>query len=306
MIEGGELCPARPEERISFWDTHVHCYPPEVIADPVAWARAHGEPHWERLVTDGPQGWADPEGLLRAMDAASVEKVLLQAWYWENPSTAELQNSWHAEWMQRYPDRFAACAALHPGLHDLEGALQSAKEWGACAVGECLPQVQSPDGWKHPGWETILEWTTAQGWPFCLHLTEPAGHDYPGRVETPLMEAVALFEKHPAQKWLCAHWGGGLPFHSLNRRVKKALKNVWFDTAASPLLYDSRIWRLVCDLIGPERILFGSDFPLRVYPRKQTLPSWDLLLEEFSQSGLSVDEQRLISRDNMARLFKLG
>jgi predicted TIM-barrel fold metal-dependent hydrolase len=306
MVSAGKSSRDASEVPVAIWDSHVHCYPPELIADPVGWARKHKEPHWEHLVTSGPQGWADPEGFMRAMDAAHVEKVLLQAWYWENPDTAARQNAWHAEWLQRYPDRFAACAAVHPGLSNLEDTLQSAKEWGACAVGECLPQIQSPEGWNHSGWTKILEWTTREGWPLCLHLTEPAGHSYPGRVETPLMEIVALFEEHPEQKWLCAHWGGGLPFLSLNPRVRKALKQVWFDTAASPLLYDSRIWRMVCDLVGPDKILFGSDFPLRLYPRKQALPSWDLFIEEFSQSGLTSDEMLSISRTNMARLFNLA
>lgn len=289
----------------TFLDAHVHCYPSEVIADPVGWARRQGEPHWEKLVSDGPQGWADPEGLLRAMDASGVERVLLQAWYWENPDTAQRQNDWHSEWLARYPERFSACAAVHPDLSDIEEVLRSAAQWGACAVGECLPQIQTAGGWGHPGWEELLNWTTNCGWPLCLHLTEPVGHSYPGRVETPLMEIVALFEQHPAQKWLCAHWGGGLPFHSMNRRVKEALANVWFDSAASPLLYDKRIWRMVCELVGAEKVLLGSDFPLRLYPRRQAAPAWDLLIEEFELSGLSSREKQLIGHDNFGRLFGL-
>lgn len=289
----------------AIWDAHVHCYPAEVIADPAGWARRHGEPHWGRLVTTGPQGWADPDRLLLDMDAAGVEKVLLQAWYWQNPETSLLQNDWHAQWRARHPDRFLTCAAVHPALDDPVATLDAARQWGACAVGECLPQVQSPEGWQHPGWAQILEWSTRAGWPVCLHLTESVGHAYPGRVETPLMEIVALFEQHPGQKWLCAHWGGGLPFHSLNPRVRKALRRVWFDTAASPLLYDTRIWRSACDLVGPEKILFGSDFPLRLYPRRQTQPAWDLLLEEFDHSGLTTAEQQAIGRDNLAGLLGL-
>jgi predicted TIM-barrel fold metal-dependent hydrolase len=295
-----------PPGAVTIWDAHVHCYPPEVVADPVGWAKKHKEAHWQHLVTAGPQGWADPEALLRAMDSAGVEKVLLQAWYWEHPETAELQNQWHAEWLNRYAGRFLACAAVHPAMNEIEKTLQAARSWGACAVGECLPQVQSPDGWAHPGWQRILDWTTAAGWPFCLHLTESVGHAYPGRVETPLMEIVALFEQHPGQKWLCAHWGGGLPFHSLNPRVRKALRRVWFDTAASPLLYDPRIWRIACDLVGPEKILFGSDFPLRLYPKKQSFPSWQLLLEEFNGSGLTDEEMKAIGRDNLAGLLNPG
>jgi predicted TIM-barrel fold metal-dependent hydrolase len=40
------------------------------------------------------------------------------------------------------------------------------------------------------------------------------------------------------------------------------LANVWFDTAATQLLYDDRIYRQAVDVIGADRILFASDFPL--------------------------------------------
>jgi len=37
--------------------------------------------------------------------------------------------------------------------------------------------------------------------------------------------------------------------------VADALSNTYFDTAASPFLYSDRIFELVSDLLGPERIL---------------------------------------------------
>jgi predicted TIM-barrel fold metal-dependent hydrolase len=256
----------------AIWDAHVHCYPREVIDDPEGWARRMKEPHWGHLVRTGPQGWADPEAFIRIMDRDGIEKVLLQAWYWENPDSALRQNEWHAEWINRYPGRFMASACMHPDMKDPIGELEAARQWGACAVGETLPQVQCADGWAHPGWRAIIEWTTAAAWPVCLHVTEPAGHDYPGRVETPLMELVEVFEAHPGQKWICAHWGGGLPFFMQNRRVRKALGNTWFDSAAGPLLYDRGIWGTVVDLVGPEKVLFGSDFPLLLHPGKPLWP----------------------------------
>ncbi len=286
------------------WDCHVHCYPAGVIADPQDWARRRGEPHWARLVREGPQGWATPEDLLRAMDRDGVEKALLLAWYWENPDTAREQNEWHAQWLARYPGRLLAAAAVHPGLPDPVAALEQARRWGACAAGEILPQVQAAPGWGHPAWADILGWTTAAGWPVTLHLTEPAGHAYPGRVETPLNEALAVFERFPQQRFIAAHWGGGLPFYSLNRRVRGALRHVWFDTAASPLLYDRRVWRTVCDLVGAERLLFGSDFPLLLHPARERAPGWGRLLEEFRSSGLSAAERAAIGAGNAARLLQ--
>jgi len=292
------------EDRVSVWDSHVHCYPREVISDPVDWARKYGEHHWEQLVTSGPQGWADPEELLAAMDRDGIEKVLLQGWYWENRDTAHRQNEWHAKWIEQFPDRLLACMAIHPDMEDLEITLKAGEAWGAVAVGECLPQIQSKAGWQNPGWAKILNWTSGRGWPLTLHVTEPVGHEYPGRVETCLMETIQVIKDYPEQKWILAHWGGGLPFYSMNKRIRKALDRVWFDTAASPLLYDERVWKSLCGIIGPERILFGSDFPLLVYPSAQGSPGWQLLLEELHGCGLSRTEVESIASKNLARLLE--
>lgn len=287
----------------AIWDAHVHCYPNPVVEDPAQWARDMREPHWLDLVTNGPQGWAGPEVFLSLMDRDGIEKVLLQGWYWENPESARQQNLWHADWVARYPDRFMASACIHPDMEDPIAELESAREWGAVAAGECLPQVQCRAGWAHPAWDAILDWTARAGWPVCLHVTEPVGHDYPGRIETPLMELVTLFEKHPGQKWICAHWGGGLPFFIQNRRVRQALENVWFDSAAGPLLYDKRIWQSVIDLVGAEKVLFGSDFPLLLYPGKETEPGWARLLKELRGCGLAEAAITAVAADNLRQLL---
>lgn len=292
-----------PDRTPTVWDCHVHCYPDSVAMDPKGFARRNNEPHWLDLVTNGPQGWADPEQLLRAMDRDGVERVLLQAWYWENAETCRLQNHWHAEWVASHPDRLLACAAVHPEDPDPVAVLEEARSWGACAVGESLPVIQSALGWQHPAWRNILDWTTRHNWPVCIHVTEPVGHAYPGRVETPLMDLVELFERHPDQKWICAHWGGGLPFHHLNPRVRKALRNVWFDSAAGPLLFSHSVWRIVHDLVGPEKILFGSDFPLRLYPKQEKEPGWARLLGELRNSGLPDASMEAISSTNLSRLL---
>ena len=44
--------------------------------------------------------------------------------------------------------------------------------------------------------------------------------------------------------------------------VLKSLKNVYFDTSATPYLYKSDIFPVIRDIIGIQKILFGSDYPL--------------------------------------------
>ena len=44
--------------------------------------------------------------------------------------------------------------------------------------------------------------------------------------------------------------------------VRDGLAKAWFDTAAQPFLYNSHVYSTTARTIGPEKILFGSDFPL--------------------------------------------
>ncbi|HJX34127.1 MAG TPA: amidohydrolase family protein, partial [Desulfatiglandales bacterium] len=72
-----------------------------------------------------------------------------------------------------------------------------------------------------------------------------------------------LVRRHPLNKIILAHWGGGLFFYNLMKRdVREAIANVWFDTAASPYIYIPDIYRIAAEIIGFDRILFGSDYPL--------------------------------------------
>jgi predicted TIM-barrel fold metal-dependent hydrolase len=69
------------------------------------------------------------------------------------------------------------------------------------------------------------------------------------------------------------------------------------------LLYDKAIYRRVCDLIGSERILWGTDYPLLTRPRRSRTPGLALDLEEVRAAGLSEVETTAILGGNAARLL---
>ncbi len=56
--------------------------------------------------------------------------------------------------------------------------------------------------------------------------------------------------------------GGGLPFYALMPEVRDALKYVSFDLAATPYLYRAEIFRHFIEIMGSDKLLFGSDYPL--------------------------------------------
>ena len=98
--------------------------------------------------------------------------------------------------------------------------------------------------------------------PVVVHGSEPVGHAYAGKGTTHPDVLLAFVQRFPETRIVCAHWGGGLPFYALMPEVRAALTHVYFDSAASPFLYEPGVFGAVAGTAGTERMLFGSDFPL--------------------------------------------
>ncbi|MBW2168847.1 MAG: amidohydrolase family protein, partial [Deltaproteobacteria bacterium] len=95
-----------------------------------------------------------------------------------------------------------------------------------------------------------------------------------------------------------AHWGGGIFLYALMKKeVKEVLQNVWLDTAASPFLYTPEIYRIAGDIIGFEKIIFGTDYPL-IKPQRY--------FNEMESAGLSSAAIEQITGLNAANLLGLS
>jgi uncharacterized protein len=263
-------------------DSHVHLYPPEANRDPAAWAAARGETHWATLCTRqrrngrGVQGFPSVDELLRAMDVAGINQAVLLGWYWQKQSSCEEQNRFYAACLRAHPDRLAAFATVHPAAGEAALAeIRWAQEQGFRGLGELSPhsqQVPSDD----PRWGAVLALAGQLKLPVNLHVTDPASREFPGRVLTPLGDFIRWSREFPATKFILAHWGGGLAFDPESR----PLRNVWYDSAVSPLLYGPEVWSRAARAVGADRILFGTDYPLVLDPRTETEPGFSGLLAE--------------------------
>ena len=72
------------------------------------------------------------------------------------------------------------------------------------------------------------------------------------------------------------------------------MENVYFDTAASPYLYSPTIFESVARIVGAERILLGTDYPL--LPQKR-------LLAQVDNSPLTLFQKKLILGENAQNLL---
>jgi predicted TIM-barrel fold metal-dependent hydrolase len=300
---GGEFAP------VPVIDSHVHLYPPEANRDPSGWAAARGEARWARLATrrrkDGSavQGFPDIGGLLRAMDEGGVSRAVLLGWYWEKPETCSLQNRFYAECVRRHPDRLTAFAALQPaaGRAATRAEVARARDEGLVGLGELSPHSQGYAS-DDPVLLDALALAGELKLPINLHVTDPDGRDYPGRVATPLGDFVDLASALPETTFVLAHWGGLLP---LRDPAPGKLANVYYDTAASPLLYGPEIWGRFIPAVGADRVLFGSDYPLNLHPGIGHDPEIARLVAEARASGLPATTLAAVLHENATRILGL-
>lgn len=259
-------------------DAHTHAFPPRVRErrdDLVA-----TEPAFAEIYANPDAKIATADELLASMDDAGIERSIVCNFAWKSEVLVEATNDYLLEWAQRSGGRLIPFVSMYfpenvgaHGRSDMEEAPASAKGGvrerlrdlsasGARGIGELRPDSL---GYSLADSDEadLLAWAAAAfDLPLLIHASEPVGHHYAGK-QGGSIESIAAFARNASGATIiAAHWGGGLPFYALMPEVRAALENVFFDTAASHLLYDPTIYRRVIDLVGVERILWASDYPL--------------------------------------------
>ena len=277
-------------------DSHVHVYPPSFRERREELARRDAT--FRELYANPAAVLATADDLLATMDDANVDVAVAVGIGWTDPDVAREANDYLIECTARSGGRLLAFGSVNPAwADDALAEVERCAAAGLIGIGELHPDTQGYGIEDASVMAPLMALAKRLGMPVLTHASEPVGHAYPGKGTVTPDRLMRFIESFPGQPVIAAHWGGGLPFYALMPEVKAALADVYFDTAASPFLYTSDIFPSVTRIIGPERVLFGTDFPLIKHPR---------LLEQVRESGLSAEEQALITGGNAARLFGLG
>jgi predicted TIM-barrel fold metal-dependent hydrolase len=276
-------------------DAHTHMFPTHVRENP---SRVEDEELAFNLIFgDGRSRMADPESMLRDMDEAGVDMAVLCPFPWRGLKRCAENNDFLLEVCASRPDRFLAFAVTNP-RHGREALAESRRclEAGARGLGEFHGQPQGFDPTDEELMAPFADLAREYDVPVLIHVNEPVGHSYPGKGPLTPREIFRLVTAFPGMKLILPHWGGGLPFYELMPEVAEACADVYYDSAASPFLYRSDIYRLAAEAAGGHKILFATDYPLIPYPR--TLAD--------ARSGIGdPDLERSILGANAARLLKL-
>ena len=283
----------------------------------------------------------DPLEHLRVMDAAGVDAAILtySGVSLLGPEVCRLLNDGLAEVRQAHPARLFN--AVHVSLHDPDAPRElerGARELGALAV--ALPTTELGKPLDDPSLLTLWRRIADLDLPVILHpalLPQGATTDYglertcyrpfdttiaaariaygvvphvPGlRVVLPHLGGTAIFLRGRLGMFFDPHDPAAGGMAKTVREQRQAGSDAAFANAWSAFYYDTAgtgAWapaaELAARVVGPSRMLFGSDYPLEA----RTGETVHEILEMIESLPLSLSERRGIVGGNALELFRLA
>ncbi len=246
-------------------DFHTHIFNPRVIRKKNDYLN---DKTFSFLYSNKNDEMADHEMMLAAMDEEGVDRVVAMGFPWEKEKYCEEQNKYFKDVMRLSSGRIIPFGSV-PMKKDskIDRWIGEIKDMGFAGIGEIAFYSEGMNKTSESMLRKILESASAHSMPVNLHVNEPVGHAYSGKYNTDLTALYSIIKDYSNIPIILAHWGGGLFFYELMPEINKAFTNIFYDTAASPLLYNDDIYDIAIKIIGSERILFGSDFPLIKFKR---------------------------------------
>ena len=288
-----KLCQNFCYNRAMIVDFHTHVFPPQMKKNRNKYIER--DPCFAILYSDSKAKIATADELIASMDEGGVDISVILNIGWTTHELCVETNDYIIDSVSRYPQRLVGFCAVQPQSPKAAVAeIERCAKAGIRGVGEMRPDIQLFDLGDEVVMEPMVEVLKKHHLVLILHASEPVGHDYPGKGGITPDMLYPFITSFPDLTIVCAHWGGGMPFYALMPEVKQAISNVYFDTAASPFLYTPEVYNQVIQLVGADKILFGSDYPLLAQRR---------LLEEIKALDLAEETKNLMLSGNALRLL---
>jgi uncharacterized protein len=276
-------------------DVHTHIFPPEVVQDRQRFY--DGEPAFQ-LLYDSPRAkLATVESLLEAMERDGVDRAVAFGFPWQRSDLMVRHNDYVLESAAKYGPALIPLGCVDPlGSESLREA-ERCLTHGARGLGELAIYGPADKQIALRCFDDLIQCCKMLGGVMLVHANEPVGHSYPGKAPLGLDFYYALVRSAAGMPLILAHWGGGLGFYELlKKEAPEVLGSVYYDTAASPFLYKPSVYACMVAIVGAQRILLGSDYPLLAPGR---------YFKEMAEAEISSEEIRAITGGNAAGLFRI-
>ncbi len=270
-------------------DGHTHIFPPDFIRE--RQNLAGKDTHFGLLYANPTAKMADAPTLLASMEKEGVERSVVCGFSFQDHGLVKENNDYILE-AARSDERLIPFVAIdgnnkRNALREIERTVS----FGARGIGEIAFYSTGLHRREAQRLDHVFAATRSLDLPVMIHLNEEAGHEYHGKTSADFRKVGELISKHPSQKIILAHLGGGICFYEFMPEIRQAFANTFYDTAATPFVYDNTIYRFV-EVFLAEKTLFGSDFPL-LTPRRYE-EGLRLLSESAREKILSTNIRRLL------------
>lgn len=276
-------------------DFHVHTFHEQARVN----RSAHfpKEPEFKLLYDSPKSKMSDIPEILEMMDKEKVDISVVCGFPWRDSDTFKKNNDHVIEAVLKHPNRIKGLCCMDLFSEDAEKEVERCLDAGLSGVGELAFYKSGIDEACLERLDPVMAICRERAVPVLIHTNEPVGHIYPGKTPNTLSQIYAMAKRYPENKIVLAHWGGGVFLYSiLKKEIRDVLRNVYYDIAASPFLYDTRIYTYATELVGAEKILFGTDYPLLKPSR---------YIDEIKAAGLGPSDMEKICGLNAAALFGL-
>jgi hypothetical protein len=228
-----------------------------------------------------------PEDVIAAMDAHDIEIGVIV------PMRTQ-DNEFILQCQKRYPQRFVGCAMVHPYDENAVFQFQKLVRRGLCGL-KLHPITQQFSDKNFKKLSPLIKEAGKLGVHVQIHCTPIMGY-------STLEGVLRLAYEHPETNIILLHAAlhRYLDLFPLSRAIHSGyLCNLYVDMSGTiTAFHNSPIWksfRWVMRQIGPEHLVFGSDFPAADISKT---------IEGIHALGFSSEEEKLIMRQNMVKILE--
>lgn len=249
-------------------DVHAHIYPQKIAQKA---SDAVGEFYTLEMYGDG-----TVEQLLQSKEAVPITNFVVHS-VATTPKSVESINNFIAAECKLHPE-FIGFMSMHQDHPDPESEIKRAMDLGLCGM-KLHPDTQKVD-LDDPRLMKVYELIEGR-LPAIIHMGDYRyDYSHPRRLQKVLREFPNLVVN-------AAHFGGwSIPDIAYDHLKDE---NCFFDVSSSMAFLGKRRTRELCDMYGPDRILFGSDYPM-ANPVDE--------FNRFSQLGFSeVEKEKMLWRN---------
>lgn len=276
-------------------DFHTHIFKSELIKDRDIF---RDDNNFSFLYSNEKAKMIDHNIMLESMKNSDIDYVVAMGIPWEKEKPCDEHNLYFREVLDISEGKIIPFGSVPMDNNaNMDKWVKRIKDIGLAGIGEVAFYAEGMNKKNNDFLRRLLSSAKEYSLPVCLHVNEPVGHNYPGKYDSNLKTLYSIIQEFRDLTIILAHWGGGLLFYELMPEVKEDFENIYYDTAASPYLYKDRIFDIAIDIVGSDKILFGTDFPLISFNR---------YLKAVDENVENIDDRNKILGENAMRILNIN